>query len=177
MNFNLIEAIGLLERMPKSLEQLLSGLSDGWLESREGEGTWNAVEVVDHLIEAERSNWIPRISFLLQEGASKPFPPFDRFSHLKNEPDRSIDSKLQTFRQVRSYNIDRLKELLHTDTNFNQTGLHPEFGEVKLSELISTWVVHDLTHTAQIVRVMAERYRSDVGPWVQYLGILKRTET
>jgi hypothetical protein len=45
---------------------------------------------------------------------------------------------------------------------------------VKLKELLSTWVVHDLTHIAQIVRVMAERYRADVGPWKEYLGILKR---
>ncbi|GAA3326286.1 hypothetical protein GCM10020331_061560 [Ectobacillus funiculus] len=54
------------------------------------------------------------------------------------------------------------------------TGVHPAFGVVKVRELISTWVVHDLTHIAQIVRVMAERYRTDVGPWKEYLGILKK---
>ncbi len=54
------------------------------------------------------------------------------------------------------------------------TGSYPAFGVVKLRELLATWVVHDLTHIAQIVRVMAERYRSDVGPWKEYLGILKK---
>lgn len=55
-----------------------------------------------------------------------------------------------------------------------RTGTHPAFGTVKARELISTWTLHDLTHIAQIVRVMAERYRADVGPWVEYLGILKK---
>jgi GNAT superfamily N-acetyltransferase len=39
--------------------------------------------------------------------------------------------------------------------------------------VISTWVVHDMTHINQILRVMAKRYKCDVGPWTEYLGILK----
>jgi hypothetical protein len=52
------------------------------------------------------------------------------------------------------------------------TGTHPQFGVVSLRELLSTWVVHDLTHVTQIVRVMAKRYNEDVGPWKEYLSIL-----
>jgi len=52
--------------------------------------------------------------------------------------------------------------------------LHPELGQVKVRELISTWAVHDLTHISQIMRVMSKRYREDVGPWSAYLGILKK---
>jgi hypothetical protein len=58
--------------------------------------------------------------------------------------------------------------------HFELTGSHPAFGEVKVRELLATWVVHDLTHISQIVRVMAERYREDVGPWKEYLSILKK---
>jgi hypothetical protein len=32
--------------------------------------------------------------------------------------------------------------------------------------------VHDLTHVAQIARVLAKRYRDAVGPWREYLGVL-----
>jgi hypothetical protein len=32
--------------------------------------------------------------------------------------------------------------------------------------------VHDLTHLAQIARVLAKRYRDAVGPWRAYLGVL-----
>ena len=52
-------------------------------------------------------------------------------------------------------------------------GMHPELGEVNLEQLLSTWVVHDLTHIRQIVTVMAKKYSENVGVWREYLSILK----
>jgi hypothetical protein len=174
MNFNIEEAIEVLERTPRTLASFLSGLSEGWLQCNEGEGTWNASEVIEHLIEGEKTNWIPRLEFILQEGESQPFPPFDRFSHLKGKTERSIEEKLLEFKTLRAQNITKLKVLIEPELHLELTGSHPAFGQVKLRELLSAWVVHDLTHIAQIVRVMAERYRADVGPWIEYLGILKK---
>ncbi|WP_408006410.1 DinB family protein [Pseudalkalibacillus sp. A8] len=174
MNFDMKEAIEVLERTPQTFEQFLSGLSDGWLKCNEGENTWNATEVIEHLIEAEKYNWMPRIEIILQEGGSKPFPPFDRFSHLKGSNERSIEQKLLIFKKIRNENLAKLKSLIDPEQHLELTGSHPEFGVVKLRELLSTWVVHDLTHISQIVRVLAERYREDVGPWKEYLRILKK---
>ncbi|MBM7566226.1 hypothetical protein JOC55_003177 [Paenibacillus sacheonensis] len=173
MNFDLEEAIEVLERTPRTLEALLSGLSAGWLRSNEGEGTWNAVEVVDHLIESERTNWVPRLAFLLQEGESKSFPPFDRFAHL-GQSEQPLARKLEEFQAVRTENLAKLRTLVDPERDLERTGRHPSFGIVRARELLSTWVVHDMTHIAQIVRVMAERYRTDVGPWTAFLGILKK---
>jgi len=53
-----------------------------------------------------------------------------------------------------------------------EKGIHPTFGEVTLSQLLSTWVVHDLKHISQISRVMAKQYKAEVGPWIEYLRIL-----
>lgn len=36
---------------------------------------------------------------------------------------------------------------------------------MRLRELLATWVVHDLVHLGQIVRVMTKRYGDAVGPW------------
>ncbi|MFE5320308.1 DinB family protein [Paenibacillus sp. NPDC056579] len=174
MNMNMEEAIEVLERTPKALELFLAGLSDSWLQCNEGEGTWNVTEVIEHLIEGEKHNWIPRLQFILDEGESKPFPPFDRYSHLENRAEASIEQKLQDFKAIRAKNITKLRELIQPEEHFERTGTHPQFGAVKVRELLSTWVVHDLTHTAQIVRVMAGRYSTDVGPWEQFLGILKK---
>jgi len=51
---------------------------------------------------------------------------------------------------------------------------HPEFGAVTLRQLLATWVTHDLSHLAQIARVMAKQYRTAVGPWRKYLSVLDR---
>lgn len=174
MNFNIKEAIEVLERTPQTLELFLSDLSNGWLQCDEGEGSWNATQVIDHLIEGEKTNWIPRLECILEEGENQLFPLFDRFAHLKESASSSIEVKFLEFKCLRSENISILKNLIVDDHQLQLTGLHPEFGEVKASELISTWVVHDLTHISQIVRVMAERYRAAVGPWEAYLGVLKK---
>lgn len=46
-----------------------------------------------------------------------------------------------------------------------------------LSHLLSTWVVHDHTHLAQISRALAAQYREAVGPWTRSLSILRPRPT
>jgi hypothetical protein len=174
MNFNMKEAREILERTPQTLEYFLTGVSEGWIHCNEGEGTWNVNEVIGHLIEGEKNDWIPRLEIILQEGERKPFPAFDRFSHLNDKSGRSLEQKLLEFKTLRTENLSKLKVHIKSEMDLELTGTHPAFGKVKVRELLSTWVVHDLTHIAQIVRVMAERYRADVGPWIEYLGILKK---
>ncbi|WP_101843623.1 DinB family protein [Halobacillus sp. Marseille-P3879] len=174
MNFTMKESVEVLERTPPTLKNFITGLSVGWLQCNEGEGTWTIREVIAHLIEAEKYNWIPRISFILKEEMTVPFPAFDRFSHLHLKRIEPIEYKLEEFASLRKDNLRRLEELVDTEAKLELKGSHPAFGEVKVKELISTWAVHDLTHISQMVRVMAERYREDVGPWASYLGILHR---
>jgi hypothetical protein len=56
--------------------------------------------------------------------------------------------------------------------DLDAVGTHPALGKVTLAELIATWVVHDLNHISQIVRVVAHQFEDDVGPWREYLPIL-----
>jgi uncharacterized damage-inducible protein DinB len=173
MNFNLREALEILERTPRTLDSFFGGLSDNWLQCNEGEGTWSPSQVVDHLIECEKNNWIPRLKTIIEEGESRAFPPFDRNAHITNSSKTSIGQKLKEFQHLRTENIKVVRERIQSDSQFELTGIHPAFGGVKLRELLSTWVVHDFTHLSQVVRVMAERYREDVGPWEEYLGVLR----
>ncbi len=80
---------------------------------------------------------------------------------------------LDEFKRLRLENINQLKSKELTDLDLERTGVHPAFGEVTLSQLISTWTVHDLNHIAQISRVMAKQYEAEVGPWTEYLRILQ----
>ncbi|WRP07296.1 DinB family protein [Rossellomorea aquimaris] len=175
MNFKLNEAIEVLERTPKPLEYFLTVLSVGWLECDEGEGTWNAIGVVEHLIEGEKHNWIPRLKIIFQDGESTVFPAFDRFSHLEESTSNSLEEKIMEFDSLRATNVIELRELV-AQHSLDSTGMHPAFGRVSARELISTWVVHDLTHLSQIARVFSNRYLEDVGPWKEYLGVLNRTK-
>ncbi len=173
MNFNMREAVEILERTPRTLACFLTGLSDSWLQCREGEETWNVAEVLGHLIAGEKTNWMRRVEMILQEGESKPFPPFDRWAHLQTASEQSIQQDLLEFQSLRAQNLAKLQLLVDPAIHLGRKGTHPEFGSVSLQELLAAWVVHDLTHMSQIVRIMAARYKEDTGPWIEYLGILR----
>lgn len=173
MNFDLKEAIEILEKTPQTLEVFLSGLSAGWLQCNEGEGTWSASEVIGHLIEGEKHNWMPRLDKILLEGDHQ-LPAFDRFAHLTEMP-KPLSEKLAEFKAIRASNISKLKEYAQSGLQLERTASHPEIGTVTAKELLSTWVVHDLAHMLQISRVMAKRYGSDVGPFRRFLSVFNRS--
>lgn len=174
MNFKIDEAIEILERTPNTLSSLLSGLSDEWIFSNEGESTWSPFDVVGHLIEAEKYNFIPRIEMILSKGESETFQPFDRFSQLRQNAEKSMDQLLNEFAELRQQNLEKLKMIIQPHTDLEKTGVHPDFGIVRLREQLATLTAHDLSHIAQITRVMANRYLEDVGPWKAYLRIMNK---
>jgi hypothetical protein len=101
------------------------------------------------------------------------FEPFDRLAQFKESKGKTMRQLLDEFKSLRKLNIERLRSKNLIQDDFVLKGKHPAFGPVTLSQLLSTWVVHDLNHISQISRVMAKQYKTEVGPWVEYLGILR----
>ena len=168
------QSIEILERTPVVLNNLLEGLSVEWTSNNEGGETWSAYDVIGHLIHGEKTDWLTRVELILSENAEKKFQPFDRFAQFENSKGKTLKQLLHEFTEVRSANIKRLKSLNITEQDLEKTGVHPAFGEVTLSQLLSTWTVHDLDHISQIARVMAKQYKNEVGPWIEFLKILKQ---
>ena len=75
---DLQQTISLLARTPPALDALLRDLPEAWTSKTEGQDTWTAFDVVGHLIDGERVNWMPRAKMILERGDSQPFEPFDR---------------------------------------------------------------------------------------------------
>jgi DinB superfamily len=173
MEFRFEDALPVLERTPSALRALLHDLPEPWIRATEGPGTWSPFDVVGHLNYGDRANWMPRAEHLLLHGDAVAFPPFDREGMFRESSGRSLAQLLDTFDVLRAASLDRLAALRLTDADLARRGRHPEFGEVTLGEHLSTWVVHDMTHLGQIVRVMALQYATAVGPWKAYLSILK----
>ncbi len=172
MKFELGEAIDTLERTPYVLKTLLTDLPDGFTHTNEGPDTWSAFDVLGHLIHGELTDWIPRTKIILGSNTDKNFIPFDRFAQLEISKGKQLTELLNQFSDLRIRNLEKLRDLEITVDQLQLTGIHPEFGTVTLSHLLSSWVVHDLAHIAQISRVMAKQYKGEVGPWLKYMGIL-----
>lgn len=172
MTFDPAEAVALLTRTPATLNVWLRGMPDIWLLRNEGKDSWNAFEVVGHLIYAERTDWMPRVRVVLDNGEARPFEAFDRFAQLKETREKPMEELLDDFAQARRDSLAALQGLNLQREDLSRQGRHPALGAVTLAELLATWAVHDLTHMHQLCRVMAHQYREAVGPWGAYLGVL-----
>ena len=174
MKFDLEEAVAVLERTPAALDRMLRGLSGAWTTPNEGPETWSAFDVVGHLIHGEEDDWIPRARMILEHGETRTFKPFDRFAMFERFAGARLDDLLDQFARIRAESLATLHAWNLKPEQLALRGQHPALGAVTLENLLACWVVHDLTHIAQIARIMAKQYHQAVGPWVAYHPILTR---
>jgi hypothetical protein len=172
MDFDFDLSIDVLARTPAALRTLLDGLPEPWIRAVEGPDTFSPFDVVGHLIDGEETDWIPRARIILERGADPRFEPYDRFRHRARNVSRSLASLLEEFGRLRADNLDLMRSWRLTSADLDLPGVHPALGRVTFRQLLAAWVVHDLGHIAQIVRVMAKQYREAVGPWVPFLPVL-----
>ena len=170
--YSLDKSYQILERTPAVLKTLLGNLDADWIMNNEGPETFSSYDVVGHLIHGEKTDWKERITRILEYGNTKGFDVFDRFAHYTDSRGKSFEQLLDEFKQLRNENIFWLKSLQLSAADLNKKGLHPVLGEVTLKNLLATWVAHDLTHIAQITRVMAKQYKEEMGPWPEFFRIL-----
>lgn len=172
MEFDLKEGRAVLERTPAVLTTLLGGLPDTWTRSNQGEGTWSPHEVVAHLINGERTDWIPRARLILSGDSSATFTPFDREGFFVEGRAIPLPELLALFARLRTESLQTLDDLQLGPRELDLTAQHPVLGRVTMRQLLASWVVHDLGHIVQVSRTMARQYTSAVGPWTAFLSVL-----
>lgn len=172
MKFELDQGIAILENTPAVISNLIGSLSESWTSKSEGPKSWSPYDIVGHLIHGEKTDWISRMEIILDGNKNQVFEPFDRFAQFENSKGRSLEDLLEEFSSLRDSNLTYLKSKKLSTDDLLMEAKHPDFGRVILSELLASWVVHDLNHIAQTCRVMASQYKQEVGPWKKYMGIL-----
>jgi hypothetical protein len=173
MQFELEQAVEMLGGTPGVLDALLRGKSAAWLNARKTPDAFSPVDVLGHLIYAEKTDWIPRVRMILEHGESRTFEPFDRFGFHELIAGKDVGELLDLFAESRRECLQALSDLGVSAAQVELYGVHPEQGRVTMRELLAAWAVHDLGHIAQIVKTMAGEYREAVGSWRAYLSILE----
>lgn len=172
MKFNLDKSVQILQRTPAVLKTLLQGLDEDWIVNDEGPETFSPYDVIGHLIHGEKTDWRDRAEMIMKFGESKTFVPYDRFAQFEESKGKSLQQLLDEFDKLRTLNLQWLASLQLSAEDFDKKGVHPSLGTVTLRQLLSTWTVHDLTHIAQISRVMTKQYKEEIGPWVEFFRIM-----
>ncbi len=176
MQHNLQQTMSLLARTPVAFNALLRDLPEAWTHHNEGENTWNAFEVVGHLIDCERTNWIPRAKIILN---SKARTSRSRLLIAADTFERRRASRLPVAGRIcptadRKPGRAARMESAAGRSRKARTASCLRSGPV-CPELLATWAAHDLGHLHQVSRIMAHQYRETVGPWSKYLGVLQCT--
>lgn len=140
--------------------------------SNEGPDTFSPYDVLGHLIYGEKTDWVPRAKIILSDSSDKSFEPWNRFAQYEESKGKTMEELLDEFEELRSVNVAWLLNANVNEHDLQKKGIHPTLGEVTLGNHLSTWVVHDLTHIAQITRVMAKQYKDAIGPWTEFFRIL-----
>ncbi len=81
MEFSLDKSIELLERTPLVYGALFRDSRSAWDTVDKGAETWNAHNIIGHLIYGEMTDWIPRAQLILDQNIQdKTFSLYDRFA-------------------------------------------------------------------------------------------------
>ena len=171
MDFTVDSAREVLSRTPDTLQAMLTGLPEEWLHGREAADAWSPYQVCGHMLHIEESDWIDRTKVILEHGTTRVFAPVDREAGFARFHGWPLEDLLARFAAVRRSNLDELATLVGP-VDLGTRGVHPDFGEVTLAQLLATWTVHDLNHLNQIVKTMAKQYADAVGPWRAFLPVI-----
>ena len=171
MEFTLERGTELLRRAPGTYRSFLDGLPDDWMSAREAPEAWSPWQVLAHVTWIDEHDWIDRTRVILEHGTERPFDPVDREAGFDRFSGRTTEELLDRFAEVRASNLETLGTLVGPE-DLSRPGVHPEFGQVTLDQLLATWVVHDLNHLGQVIKTMSKEYAVAVGPWRKFLPIV-----
>ncbi len=173
MSFSLTKSIELLRNTPHTIKALLYNLSQEWTDANEGMNTWTTKEVIAHLILCEQRNWLPRAKIMLSQEKDKTLTVINMHDHFNMAKSNSLTGLLYQFEKLRQENIAEVTHMNLTEADLQAQAVHPTLGTIQLKEMFAAWVTHDLTHLAQIARVLAKQNIENVGPFIKFLHILE----
>lgn len=164
MSDALTQIRAILTSTPLRWVQLAESTPDTLLRLRPAPAEWSALECLQHLVDTERWVFPVRVEALRQE---LDVPNFDE--HAQGSVGSEVQSIVvlaQTFAQLRATNLQMLAQVSMTE--FERKSKHSELGVVTLGELLHNWAAHDLNHTIQAERAIAQPFIRESGPWQPY---------
>jgi hypothetical protein len=172
MQCTIEKSLEILENTPAALQAMLLHLSDEWIYASEGHNTWNSVQIIAHLIICEQTDWLPRIQIIMNDNPDIVLSALDMEAHFALARQHSISTLLQEFSILRQNSLMQLRAMNIQAADMSKTAIHPRFGSISLQQIIAAWTVHDMSHIAQIMRIMSGQYKEYTGPFGQLLRIL-----
>ena len=133
---------------PRALARAVAGASRRRLARRPARGEWCVTEVLGHLVDAELT-----LGFRIRKLAAEPGAPivaWDQDRWTGGLRHRRADPKTLTaaYGALRAANVDQVRRM--SPAQRRAAGRHPEYGRLRIDEILTHWAEHDLNHIEQI---------------------------
>ncbi len=131
---------------------------------------WSLLEILCHLRDEEREDFLPRIKIIL-EGSNERFKPIDPQGWVKKRKYAQKDfyKIFNDFVNMRDRSTDWLRSL--EDPDWTRTYTHETLGEMSAQLFLENWVAHDLLHIRQIVNARLAYLEHFASEPLDYAGV------
>ena len=137
-----------LAAAPRAIARALGRASRRRLARRPAPGQWSATEVLGHLLDAEVT-----LAFRIRKLAAEPGAPIvawdqDRWTDGLRHRRADARTLAAAYAALRVANVEQVRRL--TPAQRRAAGRHPEYGRLRVDEILNHWAEHDLNHLEQI---------------------------
>jgi len=145
------------------ISALVRGVSDQQARWKPDPDSWSMLEVINHLLDEERSDFRVRLDYTLHR-PGEPWPPIDpggwvtERSYNQQDPELS----LARFLAEREASVTWLRGLSAPDWD---TAYEAPWGPIKAGDLLASWVAHDLLHMRQLVELHRAYTMAQLAPY------------
>jgi uncharacterized damage-inducible protein DinB len=133
---------------PRAVSRALGRASRRRLARRPARGEWSVTEVLGHLLDAEVT-----LGFRIRKLAAEPGGAVvawdqdrwtDGLRHRRADP-RTLAA---AYAALRAANVDQVRRM--SPAQRRAAGRHPEYGRLRVEQILTHWAEHDLNHLEQI---------------------------
>jgi len=146
------DIVGQLEVNRGIISGLAGDLPPGLASWRPGEDRWSVTEAVNHLIDIEVEDFRAALD-LIRHHPEQPWPRFDEQSWVlgRKYNERDLASSVSRFLAERDISLGLIRSLSGADLDKAHTGPGMQNRIMRIGDLLSSWVGHDLFHIKQLV--------------------------
>jgi DinB superfamily len=137
-----------LASAPRALRRVVGRASRRRLGRRPARREWSATEVLGHLLDAEVT-----LAFRIRKLAAEPggvIVAWDQEKWTGGLRHQRADARtlLDAYAALRAANVEQVRRFAPGQRS--AAGRHPEYGRLRVNEMLEHWAEHDLNHLEQI---------------------------
>ena len=141
-----------IEEFPHELEKISSSLNDENLNVLIREGAWSIRQSINHLADSHINSFV-RIKFALSEDNPTIMPyNEEKWAEISDTKNMDIEPSILIIKGLHARLVNILENIHYSD--WERPLIHPDVGEMKLSEYVKVTAEHGSKHLQSIVKVL-----------------------